>query len=113
MPHLILEHSADLEKGYNLQELCDRLWSMLAGQPSVKDVTSLRVRTIAATASRIGAVDQSFVHATLLLLPGRTEEVRFELAQKILDTLKRDLPNVTSLSVRLDDLKPPYLKRML
>ena len=73
----------------------------------------VRVRTIAATASRIGVAPQTFAAATLLLLPGRDEDTRAELAQMTLDALQTALPDVGSLTVRLDDLNPPYLKRML
>ncbi|SLN11573.1 hypothetical protein ROA7450_00098 [Roseovarius albus] len=113
MPHLILEHSADLGKDHNLQALCDTMWNHVVAHPPVTGPETVRVRTIAASASRIGVEPQSFVHATLLLLPGRSDEVRQGIAQMVLDALDKELPEIGSISVRLDDLKPPYLKRIL
>ncbi|WP_120501843.1 5-carboxymethyl-2-hydroxymuconate isomerase [Roseovarius sp. EL26] len=113
MPHLILEHSADLGQGHDLQALCDTMWELVVAHPSVTGPETVRVRTIAATASRIGVEPQSFVHATLLLLPGRSDEVRQDMAQMVLDALDKEMPEIGSISVRLDDLNPPYIKRIL
>ena len=113
MPHIVIEHSAGLQDSHDLQALCDTLWQRFAEHPSVKGPDTVRVRCIAATASRIGVEPQSFAHATLLLLPGRTEEDRQALAGMIMDALQGALAHVGSLTVRLTDLNPPYLKRML
>lgn len=113
MPHIVIEHSNGLEQSHNLQALCDRLWQAFAGHHSVKGPETVRVRTIAATASRIGVEPQTFAHATLLLLPGRDEATREDLAKITLAALEAELPDVGSLTVRLDDLNQPYLKRML
>ncbi len=112
MPHIVIEHSKELEHSHDLQGLCDTLWNSFAGHPAVNGPKTVRVRTIAATASRIGVEPQSFAHATLLLLPGRSDKVRQELAELILDALTESLPDVGSLTVRLTDLHQPYLKRM-
>ncbi len=113
MPHIVIEHSKGLENSHDLQALCDRLWDAFATHASVKGPETVRVRTIAATASRIGVEPQTFAHATLLLLPGRDEATRGDLAKITLAALEEALPDVGSLTVRLSDLNPPYLKRML
>ncbi len=113
MPHVIIEHSPGLDETHDLQALCDRLWSAFAAHPSVKGPDTVRIRTITATASRIGVEPQTFAHATLLLIPGRDDETREHLAQMILDELDCCLADVGSLTVRLTDIHPPYLKRML
>lgn len=113
MPHITIEHSRGLEDSHDLQALCDTLWEAFANHPSVTAPDTVRARTIAAAASRIGVEPQSFAHATLLLLPGRDETTRAELAQLTMDHLQKHLPDVGSLTVRLDDLNQPYLKRML
>ena len=113
MPHIVIEHSAGLQDSHDLQALCDVIWQGFADHPSVKGPDTVRVRCMAATASRIGVDPQSFAHATVLLLPGRSEEVRLALAQITMDALQAALPDVGSLTVRLTDLNQPYLKRML
>ena len=113
MPHITIEHSGGLEETHDLQSLCDALWEAFAAHASVQGPETVRVRTIAATASRIGVAPQSFAHAELLLIPGRDEANRAALAQIVMDALQAHLPDVGSLTVRLTDLNPPYLKRML
>ena len=113
MPHIIIEHSAGLEDSHDLQALCDDLWKKFAAHASVTAPDTVRTRTIAATASRIGVEPQSFAHATLLLLPGRSDETREDLARLVLDTLDAHLSDVGSLTVRLDAIEQPYMKRML
>ncbi|MEO1137934.1 MAG: 5-carboxymethyl-2-hydroxymuconate isomerase [Pseudomonadota bacterium] len=113
MPHIIIEHSAGLDTSHDLQTLCDDLWTVFANHPAINGPDTVRTRTIAATASRIGIEPQSFAHATLLLLPGRNDETKAELAKLILDTLETHLPDVGSLTVRLDAIEQPYIKRML
>lgn len=113
MPHIVIEHSVGLEQTHDLQLLCDTLWRDFASHPSVSGPETVRVRTISATTSKIGVEPQSFAHATLLLIPGRDEDTRAELAQRVMDALLSALPDVGSLTVRLTDLNPPYLKRML
>jgi 5-carboxymethyl-2-hydroxymuconate isomerase len=113
VPHIVIEHSSGLEDSHDLQTLCDNLWKKFADHPSVTSPDTVRTRTIAATASRIGVEPQTFAHATLLLLPGRSDETRADLARLVLDTLDTHLPDVGSLTVRLDDIVQPYMKRML
>ncbi|MCZ7674980.1 MAG: 5-carboxymethyl-2-hydroxymuconate isomerase [Roseovarius sp.] len=113
MPHIVIEHSKDLDTSHDLQALCDGLWQAFAAHASVNGPETVRVRTIAATAGRIGAATQGFAHATLLLIPGRDDATRAELAGMIMTALEAHLPDVGSLTVRLTDLNPPYLKRML
>lgn len=113
MPHIVIEHSRGLERSHDLQALCEDLWQAFAAHPAINGPDTVRVRCIGATASRIGVEPQSFAHATLLLLPGRDEKTREALAQMIMDALRAHLADVGSLTVRLSDINPPYLKRML
>ena len=113
MPHIVIEHSRGLEDSHDLQGLCEAIWQVFAAHPSVTGPETVRVRTIAATAGLIGVEPQTFAHATLLLLPGRDEATREDLARMTMDALDAVLPDVGSLTVRLADLNPPYLKRML
>ena len=92
--------------------ICDDLWEKFAHHPAINGPDTVRTRTIASNASRIGVEPQTFAHATLLLLPGRSDETRLELAHLILDTLETHLPDVGSMTVRLDAIEQPYIKRM-
>ena len=110
MPHLIVQHSANVEASHSL---CDALYEALAAHDAVPHPESLKVRTLPCPHWRIGTEPQSFAHADLSLLPGRDEPTKAALAQTVLSVLESHLPEVGSLSVDVKDLSAAYTKRVL
>ncbi len=113
MPHLVIEHSAELSESHDMQALCDGLFERVAAHPTISSPATLRVRAIPCPAYRLGIEVQTFAHATLHLLPGRDGKTKSELAQSILQGLVTALPEVGSLTVNLTELDASYAKRML
>ncbi|WP_272009492.1 5-carboxymethyl-2-hydroxymuconate Delta-isomerase [Roseovarius sp. ZX-A-9] len=113
MPHVIIDHSADIGDAATLDALCEAVFQALAAHSAIPHPAALKVRTLAAGAQRLGTEPQSYAHATLLLLPGRSAEVKADLARVILDVLVAVLPDVGSLSVNLAELDAAYVKRVL
>ena len=113
MPHLVLEHSAPLAEGHDLQALCQTLFDRLAQMPEIPNPSSIKIRTQPSPAWVIGTEPQSFLHATLHALPGRTDAQKSTLTGAILDTLQTALPDVGSLSVNYSELSAAYAKRTL
>ncbi|MCZ4351834.1 5-carboxymethyl-2-hydroxymuconate isomerase [Roseovarius aestuarii] len=113
MPHVIIEHAADIASTEQMQTLCDALFARLAAHPAIPQANTLKLRCVPVTAYRLGTAGQSFAHATLLLLPGRDSDTKSDLAQTTLRELEAHLPDVSSLSVNLADLDASYAKRVL
>ncbi|QIE46582.1 5-carboxymethyl-2-hydroxymuconate isomerase [Pseudohalocynthiibacter aestuariivivens] len=113
MPHVMIDHSADVGNTEALNGLCQAVFDVLATHPSIPNAQAIKVRTLASGAHRLGSEPQSYAHATLLLLPGRSAEVKADLANRLLQVLSDMLPQVGSLSVNLGDLDPAYAKRVL
>ncbi|MFD0860342.1 5-carboxymethyl-2-hydroxymuconate Delta-isomerase [Roseovarius aquimarinus] len=113
MPHLVIEHSPDAAGGAALEALCARLFEALAAHEAVTKPETLKLRTHASGAHLLGTRGQSYLHATLRLLPGRSEDTKSDLSQTILRVLEAELPQVHSLSVDVADLSPAYAKRVL
>ena len=110
MPHLSIEFSEELERDYDMQSVCETLFATLAGT-SVFDAADIKVRATSAAYFRIGTEPQTFVHATLLLMEGRDEPTRRGLNSKIIETLRKALPNVGSITVQDVELtRATYLK---
>lgn len=109
MPHVILEHSADLVLD---GAFLDALFRVLAAHPAITAPASLKLRATACDGHLLGTTQQSFAHATLLLLPGRDGATKSDLSRVILDQMVRTLPEHASLSVNLADLDPAYVKRV-
>ncbi len=110
MPHVIVEHS---KGAVGLQALCTAIFKALAAHPAIPKPETLKLRTVEAEAHLLGTRGQSFVHATLRLLPGRDADTKSDLAQVILGVMADMMPDVRSLSVDLADLDPAYAKRVL
>ena len=113
MPHLTLEHSAPLAESHDLQALCQALFDTLAALPEVPNPSSLKIRTIPCPSWVIGTEPTSFVHGTLLALPGRTDHQKAAMTAAVLSTLSEFLPDVGSLSVNYGDLDIADDKRTL
>lgn len=110
MPHLIVQHSADVAAG---DGLCDALFAALAAHDAIPHPASLKIRTQPCPHWRSGTDPQSFVHADLLLLTGRDAATKSDLAQTVLAVLDSHLPGVGSLSVDVGELGDAYAKRVL
>lgn len=102
MPHLVIEHSANLSP-LPIGELLPALNRSLTASPAILDESDLKTRVVAVDAYRVGNQDGSraFVHAQIRLLAGRTPEVKRDLAQRIAAALREFVPRPVGLDVQL------------
>ena len=110
MPHLTVQHSADVDAD---DALCEALFAALAAHSAVPHPESLKIRTLPCPHWRVGTEPQSFAHAELLLLPGRDDATKADLARTVLAVMAEHLAGVGSLSVDVGELSPAYAKRVL
>ncbi|MDA5092669.1 5-carboxymethyl-2-hydroxymuconate isomerase [Aliiroseovarius sp. KMU-50] len=110
MPHVRIEHAGT---AVDQQKVCEAVFDALAAHKAIPHPESLKVRALPCDAYRIGTEPASFAHAHLTLLPGRSDEVKTELARLILTVMRRHLPEVGSLSVDVADLSSSYVKDVL
>lgn len=110
MPHIMIEYAGTTAE---MQPVCVAVFDALAAHDAIPHPESLKVRALRCEAHRIGTAPDSFAHAHLMLLPGRCEATKTELAQLILTAMRAYLPDVGSLSVDVSDLSPSYVKNVL
>jgi len=113
LPHVTIECARDVAGTYDMQALCEDVFQALAAHQAIPDATSLKVRVLPCTHWRIGTHPQSFAHADLRLLPGRSQATKDDLARVVLAQMEKAMPQVGSLSVDVCDLSPSYTKRVL
>lgn len=113
MPHVTIEYSAALDQAHDLQAVCEAVFATLAAHDGVPHPETLKVRAIPCPYARIGTEPQTFAHARLGLLAGRSDEMKALLTNAILHTMAQTLPDVGSLSVDCYDLSAAYTKRVL
>lgn len=84
MPHCIIEHSDDLLKNVNQQQLID---SVLTGvkKSELFQLDHIKLRSQSYEFFQKGDVKQAaFIHVTLRILQGRTVEQRQDLSEMVL-----------------------------
>ena len=118
MPHLVLEHSANVPDRPDLRRLLLDLHDALAatGLFERKDLKSRAVRhDVFAVAD--GAEDRPFVALSIAILEGRSDEVKAAISETALDVLVRAFPELVAegrgaISVEVRDLHRASYRRV-
>jgi 5-carboxymethyl-2-hydroxymuconate isomerase len=84
MPHIIIEHQANESSELPLKELSSNLHSYLSEHETI-NLQAIKTRTVAVDNLIIGDVemDNRFLHITILLLSGRSKELKDLIAKNI------------------------------
>ena len=114
MPHLILEYTKNLTDKVNVPELLQSTHDALVGEGI--DQARLKTRAIEITHSVVGTApvnEGQMAHMTLLLLEGRSVELKQQYAHAVHDVVKEAVqsshPNcAVTLEVR-DMVKDTYI----
>ncbi len=104
MPHLIIEHSADISEK-SITELSKEIQTIMNSHEGNFDADQCKCRSFAFKNYLVGHVDQkksSFVHITLKALSGRSVEVRKTLAVKIMHFSHKFILDLDISSKRCD-----------
>ncbi|MDR6992544.1 5-carboxymethyl-2-hydroxymuconate Delta-isomerase [Luteimonas sp. 3794] len=94
MPHLILHHTSNLD-GFDADAALAAVNRVLVDSCHFEDV-AIKSRALALDHYRIGSANDGhgFVHATLKIMPGRSEDVRAALGRAVHDALAPCLPRL-------------------
>ncbi len=85
MPHLIIEHSADIKKT-SVKNLEQEIQNIMQAHEGNFDADQCKCRSFSFDEYFVGRPDQStasFIHITLKALSGRSIEIRKSLSEKI------------------------------
>jgi len=86
MPHLTIEHSANLADRHDVDALVGAVHEVALGHDWVP-ASGMRTRAVARDRYRVadGAADRAFVAITVRIGPGRTDEEKQALLDEVLD----------------------------
>lgn len=92
MPHIIVEYSANLDGSLDVQRLVHDLHQVVADS-GVAEIAAIRTRAKRRDVYRVADGDpkNAFVHVTMRLRIGRSEEQRTQLADALLAATDRNL----------------------
>ncbi|NQZ14376.1 MAG: hypothetical protein HRT94_06120 [Alphaproteobacteria bacterium] len=101
MPHIIVEHTKDVD---NVQELLEKLHQSLASQETVV-VEAIKTRAVPLDHVVVGdGTSSSMMHTTLKLLPGRDNELRNKMATDLLFVMQSYGSSSTARTVETAEL---------
>ncbi|MFP3488422.1 5-carboxymethyl-2-hydroxymuconate Delta-isomerase [Staphylococcus sp. SIMBA_130] len=118
MPHLIIEYTANLKEETDIPGLLKKVNDSLLSHSAIIPIGGLRTRAIELNDYRIaeGTEDDAFVHATLKLGGGRTEEDKKVLCDDLFATIKEHFADLydkryLALSLELHEFTNPTYKQ--
>ncbi len=91
MPHLIIEHSANIKRR-SIAALENKIQEIMQAQEGNFDADQCKCRSLPFDEYFVGHLDESessFLHITLKVLSGRSMEVRKNLSQKIMEFVQK------------------------
>lgn len=113
MPHCIVEYSAHLAQQISISALVKTVHQG-AIDSGLFEPTAIKTRAYGAEHSCVGATEgASFIHITLKIMPGRTDEQKQLLLQAIDKRIANMCSQVSSVTIEVLDLaKEHYFKRI-
>lgn len=110
MPHIIVEHSRTGAQPEQLATLCTALYDAFAAHDDIPRPETLKIRTVAADHWHLASGHATYAHATIWLLPGRTDAAKTSLAQLACTVMEGILPQIEHFSADCQDLSAGYSK---
>lgn len=105
MPHIIVEHSKDIPKDVCFKSLNQDLHNCLAKQDTI-NLKSIKTRSIEVDHVVVGSGENNnFIHINVLLLAGRSEELKKTMADSLFEITQNYIRNSNCLlSVNISEL---------
>lgn len=118
MPHLYIEYTSNIKPEADIPALLKKVNDTLLSHPDIIPIGGLRSRAMELTDYLIadGSEDDAFVHATLKLGGGRSEEDKQKLCDDVFDAIKAHLADLfekryLALSMELYEFQAPTWKQ--
>lgn len=111
MPHCIIEHSSSLDASELNHVVFQGALESKLFDPEGRDI---KVRRIAYDDFQTGTERQDFIHVTVRILSGRSDEAKLRLSHSVLEKLESLSLSDTSLTVEIVDMdRDSYAKRVV
>ncbi|KKE77701.1 5-carboxymethyl-2-hydroxymuconate Delta-isomerase [Bacilli bacterium] len=118
MPHLIIEYTDNLKEEATIPVLLEKVNNALLSHSDIIPIGGLRTRAVELKDYRIadGSEDDAFVHATLKLGGGRSEEAKKMLCDDLFQAIKDHFESIynkryLALSLELFEFTSPTYKQ--
>jgi|TARA_B110000467_G_C18245125_1_gene436985 5-carboxymethyl-2-hydroxymuconate isomerase len=113
MPHFVIEYAREIEQQIDLSELLETTYQVGASSELMMP-EDIKVRAHPYEYYRMAGTNDTFVHTTIFLLEGRTDEQKEKLSITLRSEQAKLLPSVTAISIDIRDMNDTaYKKRLL
>ena len=110
MPHCVIEYSNELEKNNDMFEMV-----LIVNQELIDsklfDNKTIKTRAVPISTYLIGGEKIPFIHTTIRLLKGRTDEVKEKLSNNVLNLLSEKYKLVKNISVEVLDINEKFYSK--
>lgn len=110
MPHIVIEYYAetDMDRRQVLETALET-----AAASGVMNRADIKVRLSRSEAILLGDGRSSFMHVTISMLAGRSDEAKLELARAMTEALRATCPCLGAISTDIRDMNPETYKKSL
>tara|TARA_Y100001001_G_C7985789_1_gene301099 strand:- start:777 stop:1118 length:342 start_codon:yes stop_codon:yes gene_type:complete len=113
MPHIVIEYSKNIENQSNINSIISAVVNAACSSGEISRV-DIKARAIPFDLFQLGSRENTFIHVTLSLLEGRTDDQKVAISKDLRKTLDEYLPTVSSISIDIRDMNATaYKKRLL
>ena len=113
MPHFVIEYAEEVERQIDLTELL-RITYQVGASSGLMEPADIKVRARAYKYYKMTGIKDTFVHTTIFLLAGRTDEQKEKLSIALRSEQANLMPGVTAISIDIRDMNNiAYKKRLL
>lgn len=112
MPHFVIEYSHDIEDQIKISDLMDATYKVGAASGVMK-TEDIKVRALAYEHYQLAGPKDNFVHTTIYLLEGRSDEQKEGLSIALRSIQADLMPDVISISIDIRDMNGISYKKHL
>jgi 5-carboxymethyl-2-hydroxymuconate isomerase len=112
MPHFQIEYARPLEQSIDLISVMNTIHEV-GGNSGIMDPADIKVRAIPYDLYLLAGKADLFIHITVSLLKGRTDEQKESLAIQLRSALAVFLTDLPSLSIDIRDMNSTAYKKRL
>jgi len=112
MPHFVIEYSRSIENTVDINKIMEVVFSA-ACQSGVMQPDDIKIRAIPFDYFKLSKKDDTFIHLTVSLLEGRSDENKEALAILVREKLSDELKDVNSISIDVRDMNAIAYKKRL
>jgi 5-carboxymethyl-2-hydroxymuconate isomerase len=113
MPHFVIEYAREVGQQIDLSKLLE-VTHQVGASSGLMMPEDIKIRALPFDHFRMACTKDTFVHTTIFLLEGRTDEEKEKLSITLRSEQAKLLPSVTSISIDIRDMNDiTYKKRLL